>query len=291
MSSLISLFRQQYPQGSLCCDLLEIDRGLYIVQASVTIDGIVLATALAANAPLEVAEDMAKERVLSTLNLSPNLSSPSEPAAVKENPVAPVTPAKKESKPVKQSSKTVTSSTSSKTSPEPKPAPAVIPPQMFTEEPPMATPEIAVVPPSFPPSPDPVPAVVEKPLPLQLENVSFYDEPEEPGYIHGIDQESFNNDQPGKINELPLPLTTETHSPSANTAPEAEASASNGSDEPMDFSEIIARSNLELKRLGWTSDQGRNYLLQTYGKRSRQLLSDEQLIEFLAYLEQQPDPK
>ena len=59
---------------------------------------------------------------------------------------------------------------------------------------------------------------------------------------------------------------------------------------PMDFSEIIARSNLELKRLGWTSDQGRNYLLQTYGKRSRQLLSDEQLIEFLAYLEQQPDP-
>jgi hypothetical protein len=62
-------------------------------------------------------------------------------------------------------------------------------------------------------------------------------------------------------------------------------------EEPIDFSEIIARSNLELKRLGWTSEQGRNYLLQTYGKRSRQLLSDEQLIEFLAYLEQQPTPE
>jgi hypothetical protein len=58
----------------------------------------------------------------------------------------------------------------------------------------------------------------------------------------------------------------------------------------LDFSEIIARSNMELKRLGWTSEQGRNYLLHTYGKRSRQLLSDEQLIEFLAYLEQQSTP-
>jgi len=59
---------------------------------------------------------------------------------------------------------------------------------------------------------------------------------------------------------------------------------------PIDFSEIISRSNVELKRLGWTSDQGRNYLLQTYGKRSRQLLSDEELLEFLVYLEAQPNP-
>jgi hypothetical protein len=60
--------------------------------------------------------------------------------------------------------------------------------------------------------------------------------------------------------------------------------------EPIDFSEIIARSNVELKRLNWTNDQGKNYLLQTYGKRSRQFLSDEELIEFLQYLEIQPTP-
>ncbi|NJN72456.1 MAG: hypothetical protein HC799_06375 [Limnothrix sp. RL_2_0] len=62
------------------------------------------------------------------------------------------------------------------------------------------------------------------------------------------------------------------------------------SGEALDFSDIIARSDVELKRLGWTSEQGRNYLLETYGKRSRQLLSDEELLEFLRYLESQSTP-
>lgn len=296
MSSLISLFRQQYPQGSLCCDLLEIDRGLYVVQASVTIDGVVWATALAAQSPLETAEDMAKERVLSTLNLS-DLSAPSVTAAAKQVvehiAVVPESPPKKEPKPVKQSSPKITTP---KITPESKPEPpaVVIAPQTFTTEPSepvISPPEPAIVsPPSFPPSPDPVPSMVESSLPL--ENVNFYDE-EEPGYIHGIDKEIPNDDPAEKINELPLPLVIDNPSVSppqemAIADPEPPA---NVSEEPMDFSEIIARSNLELKRLGWTSEQGRNYLLQTYGKRSRQLLSDDQLIEFLAYLEQQPNPE
>ncbi len=61
-------------------------------------------------------------------------------------------------------------------------------------------------------------------------------------------------------------------------------------EEALDFSEIIARSDVELKRLGWSSEQGRTYLLETYGKRSRQLLSDEELLAFLRYLEAQPTP-
>lgn len=61
-------------------------------------------------------------------------------------------------------------------------------------------------------------------------------------------------------------------------------------DTPIDFSDVIARTNVELKRLNWTSEQGRDYLLQTYGKRSRQLLTDEELLEFLQYLESLPNP-
>ena len=64
MSSLLFHFRQQYPQGSLRCDLLDIDRGLYLVQASVTVDGMVFGTALAAQETIEAAEDRARERVL-----------------------------------------------------------------------------------------------------------------------------------------------------------------------------------------------------------------------------------
>lgn len=60
---------------------------------------------------------------------------------------------------------------------------------------------------------------------------------------------------------------------------------------PIDFSEIIARTNVELKRLGWTNQQGRDYLVQTYGKRSRQLLTDEELLDFLNHLESEPTPE
>jgi hypothetical protein len=48
---------------------------------------------------------------------------------------------------------------------------------------------------------------------------------------------------------------------------------------------------IELKRLGWTSEQGRNYLLQTYGKRSRFMLTDKEILNFLDYLKNLPTSK
>ncbi len=57
---------------------------------------------------------------------------------------------------------------------------------------------------------------------------------------------------------------------------------------PVDLSDIIAHTDVELKRLGWSNVQGRRYLEQTYGKRSRQHLSDAELTEFLSYLQSQP---
>jgi hypothetical protein len=59
---------------------------------------------------------------------------------------------------------------------------------------------------------------------------------------------------------------------------------------PIDLSDIIAHTDVELKRLSWTNAQGRRYLEQTYGKRSRQHLSDAELMEFLDYLKTQPAP-
>jgi hypothetical protein len=60
--------------------------------------------------------------------------------------------------------------------------------------------------------------------------------------------------------------------------------------EPIDLSDAIARTSVELKRLTWSNQQGREYLLRTYGKRSRQELTDEEMLEFLHYLESQPSP-
>jgi hypothetical protein len=54
-------------------------------------------------------------------------------------------------------------------------------------------------------------------------------------------------------------------------------------------SDTIAQITIQMKRLGWTKEQGRDYLISTYGKKSRHLLSDEELREFLEYLKQQRD--
>ncbi|GAA6617526.1 hypothetical protein [Scytonema sp. NUACC26] len=60
--------------------------------------------------------------------------------------------------------------------------------------------------------------------------------------------------------------------------------------EPVDNSDDIAKIGVEMQRLGWNTDQGRDYLVRTYGKRSRHLLTPEELKDFLKYLESQPTP-
>lgn len=54
-----------------------------------------------------------------------------------------------------------------------------------------------------------------------------------------------------------------------------------------DIKDVMAKTEIEIRRLGWTTQQGRNFLLQRYGKRARTLLSDEELFDFLEYLESQ----
>ncbi|AFY37255.1 hypothetical protein Lepto7376_0860 [[Leptolyngbya] sp. PCC 7376] len=129
----------------------------------------------------------------------------------------------------------------------------------------------AIAPPTIPvPSPTAVPIkqpTVTKPVPVAAPKAEFtYDLPlSAPPEL-----------EPEPIIEPSAPATTTSAAPAV--------------EEPLDFSDIIARSDVELKRLGWTSEQGRNYLLETYGKRSRQLLSDAELLEFLRFLEGQPSP-
>ncbi|RCJ39814.1 hypothetical protein A6769_04395 [Nostoc punctiforme NIES-2108] len=60
--------------------------------------------------------------------------------------------------------------------------------------------------------------------------------------------------------------------------------------EPVNFSEVIAQTDVEMQRLGWTIYQGREHLIKNYGKRSRTLLTHEKLHEFLQYLVSQPTP-
>ncbi|MGB3638286.1 MAG: hypothetical protein WBA39_12040, partial [Rivularia sp. (in: cyanobacteria)] len=60
--------------------------------------------------------------------------------------------------------------------------------------------------------------------------------------------------------------------------------------EPIDLSEAIAKTDVEMDRLGFTPQQGREYLIENYGKRGRTLLTEEELVDFLQYLESIPTP-
>jgi hypothetical protein len=58
-----------------------------------------------------------------------------------------------------------------------------------------------------------------------------------------------------------------------------------------DWSEELADIEAELKRLGWTLAQEQGHLLQSYGCRSRSLITDySQLTDYLSFLRQQPSP-
>ena len=133
------------------------------------------------------------------------------------------------------------------------------------------TPKAIAIPPIPVPSPTAVPIPAPIPAPVPVAPPTPIPAPAPPA--------NYKFDLPLSAPPEPDPII---EPPAPTPAPVA--------DEPLDFSDIIARSDVELKRLGWTSEQGRNYLLETYGKRSRQLLSDEELLEFLRHLESQPTP-
>lgn len=58
-------------------------------------------------------------------------------------------------------------------------------------------------------------------------------------------------------------------------------------DSEVEYKDLIAKTDVELNRLNWSKQQGRDHLIKVYGVRSRHLLRNEQLRHFLHYLESQ----
>ncbi len=54
------------------------------------------------------------------------------------------------------------------------------------------------------------------------------------------------------------------------------------------WDDLIRQIDAQMERIGWSVERGRQDLLNKYGIRSRLLLSDEQVFEFLAFLKTQP---
>ncbi|WP_375494401.1 hypothetical protein [uncultured Nostoc sp.] len=56
------------------------------------------------------------------------------------------------------------------------------------------------------------------------------------------------------------------------------------------FDKLIIQTDAEMQRLGWTKAQGRKFLEESYGVRSRLLLTEDELDNFLLYLQLTDSP-
>ena len=267
---MIEQFRQRYPLASLTSKLLKIYHGKYLVRTSVKVDGAILSTGMGEGETIEQAEDSARTRAISALSLD---------SKVIPTPVQTKTPPKPDS--------------TFSTEPTAVQVPVSSPPPVVAATPSM--PE--AIKPQIPKPLEPLPIAassttstsspspeIERPvaetLPLALDTTAATTPVQET--------------PPSPVVET-APVVPIASAVTAAPSPVPVSVATNSNlqqsvNTPIDFSEIIAQSDVELKRLGWDSEQGRNYLLETYGKRSRQLLSDEELIEFLQYLQHLPSP-
>ena len=55
-----------------------------------------------------------------------------------------------------------------------------------------------------------------------------------------------------------------------------------------DYWDIIHQTDGEFKRIGWSIQEAKDYLEFAYGAKSRAQLNDQELLEFLSFLKNQP---
>lgn len=253
---MLKQFRTRYPHGSLISDLIEIDRGQYIVKVTLQINEVILATGLAAADKVEIAEDKARERALLALALDSIPHIADEPQKVgqsldraRDDSSKEIDLSFKPEATTKAETNLVTSSVAATISDagnnsQPKfsnsPSSVASTPEIKPTNINSAPVDVTIAPDSLPEMPDLQPTA------------TAYDEET---VTAQSDRELVDNSPPEIIE--------------------------------FDFNEIKNKTDVEIKRLGWTKEQGRDFLLTTYGKRSRLHLTDEELMDFLHYLESQ----
>jgi hypothetical protein len=89
--------------------------------------------------------------------------------------------------------------------------------------------------------------------------------------------------------EADLALSFLSHPPDSIPTP-SKSPAPQISPEPVDLSDAISKIDVEMERLSWTKPQGRDYLVRTFDKKSRQQLTNDELLQFLSHLKSLPTP-
>lgn len=291
MVNIHSLFAQlqaRYPMSSLVTELIQCHENSFVVRASVHIGEMVIATGMAANPILEKAEDQARLRALEILGIEPSSAVSPTIAPLSSTSHLSLTPSPQTDSSWLESVSPPSLNNAPDLSFSP-PAPEIDP--MFSNRSNTETivPETdsidlpttdysSTFTSSFEPSPDPE----DDYFPEDANSLeSSY--PLEAPYSLDISSVDVEATPTGKG------ITKPKSSSSAKAkATKPEPAISPIDDEPDDLSNLIALTDIEMDRVGWTKQQGREYLKSTYGKSTRQRLDIDELMDFLNYLRALP---
>jgi len=266
-------FRDRHPDAQIISDLLQVERDRFVVKVTITTASSGVASGLAAHTAIEVAEDQARLRAMAALGFASAepvvAASPSDP-----QPATPPPPPKSvaESAPLQ----------SAIAAPLPTSPAAATPLQTPSTN--SANPVNTPTPPSQTHKPKPSPPKSAKVVttPQKVEKIRSQPDAIESPVSFDSDDINLDGDD---FDETNAP----TEAPLLAAAPQAESAvapiAAEALPAPINLSDVIAQTDIELRRLGWSVEAGREYLEQTYQKRSRHELSEEELIQFLCHLE------
>ncbi|MBD2295581.1 hypothetical protein H6G06_19415 [Anabaena sphaerica FACHB-251] len=255
---MLAQFQSLYPNGSIISELVQIFQGKYIVRVSLQIEGVTRATGMAGADTVEIAEDQARNRALMVLGIT---NATGETEAFSPKPISPVT--------VNPTVKTAT---------------------LLNEY----VPEIGdVVSSQWPQASntknDTSNQALDQSFSATTTRQELFDT-SAPNLEIVASPEPEPQPFPEITNSNVTPFTPRSYSPPEDAGLRSGIAKSKRKSEPVNLSDVIAQTDVQIERLGWTKEQGREHLKKTYGKLGRSLLSEEELLDFLNYLKSQPDP-
>ena len=265
--SLFAQLRSRFPQGAMVSELVQVHDGQFVVRAIVQVGTTTMATGMAAADRIEVAEDRARVRAMEVLGISPtggattfDVSARSMIEPPKNEPPKSEPP---KSEPLKREPL--------KSEPSESESPKEVEPSMTIE----SMPDFSL------------PSVTELVPEASLPKKTVRKKKEELPEVASVpDLISFPGLDLPEIKSVAPEYTREPVIDDISVFEEDEAEPP--APEPIDLSDAIAQIGTEIERIGWTKKQGSTYLQDTYGKKTRAELDEDELIEFLHYLKALP---
>ncbi|MEH2346909.1 MAG: hypothetical protein V7K55_02695 [Nostoc sp.] len=290
---MLAQFQSLYPNGSLISELVQIFQGKYIVRASVQIEGVTRATGMAAAETVEAAEDQARTRALIVLGIT---NAPPESVAFSSNPISPaqVNPSLNTKAGLSEFTYASTKEGDSVGSQWPGVSDkeiSIAPSKVRNIKPEVITNnnEQYEYSNAAPLLSDTYSQDLGQNFPVTTNRELEFDPPVEKLEITFDNQVENQTFPPISANNV-TPFTPRSYTPQEDVTTPSVTGKRKKKAEPVDLSDVIAKTDVELQRLGWTPDQGREHLIKTYGKRGRTLLTEEELHGFLKFLQSEPDP-